>query len=76
METSTTVSNTHRTGLLLRAQDVADQLNISKSLAYRLLQQGHIPTVRFNRTVRVRLVDLETFIQQCWQGVDGFPNPE
>ena len=39
---------------LLRPNDVAEMLNISKSLAYRLLQQGQIPTVRFNRTVRVR----------------------
>ena len=53
---------------LLRPEEVAETLNISKSLAYRLLQQGQIPTVRFNRTVRVRQMDLEAYIQQCLNG--------
>ena len=56
--TPTITAGTH----LLRPVDVATALNISKSLAYRLLQSGQIPTVRFNRTVRVRLEDIEAFI--------------
>jgi len=51
------------TGALLKAIDVAKRLQISKSLAYRMMQSGEIPTVRFNRSVRVRLRDLEGFIQ-------------
>ena len=50
---------------LLRPEDVARTLNISKSLAYRLLEQGQIPTVRFNRTVRVRQADLEDYVERC-----------
>lgn len=49
---------------LLRPEEVAELLNISKSLAYRLLQQGQIPAVRFNRTVRVRKADLEAFLKR------------
>ena len=48
---------------LLRADQVAIRLNISRALAYRLMQDGEIPTVRFNRTVRVRELDLDRFIQ-------------
>jgi excisionase family DNA binding protein len=49
---------------LLRPSEVAEVLKISKGLAYRLLQQGQIPTIRFNRTVRVRQADLEAFINR------------
>ncbi len=47
---------------LLRCEDVARILNISRSLAYQLLQRGEIPTVRLGRTVRIRPKDLEEFI--------------
>ena len=48
---------------LLRANEVAKILNISRPLAYRLMQTGKIPTVHINSSVRVRLEDLEGFIQ-------------
>jgi excisionase family DNA binding protein len=50
---------------LLRASDVAVRLNISNSLAYQLLQSGAIPTIRINRSVRVRPSDLDNFIERC-----------
>ena len=53
---------------LLKAQEVAVQLNISRSLAYQLMQQGEIPTVRFRGSVRVRECDLEEYIQRSWSG--------
>lgn len=49
---------------LLRASDVAKILNISRPLAYRLMQTGKISTVRINRSVRVRLEDLERYIKE------------
>lgn len=49
---------------LLRAQDVARVLNISRSLAYRLLDTGQIPTVRIGKAVRVKPQDLEEFINR------------
>jgi len=48
----------------LRATEIAEILKISKALAYRLMAQGQINSVRFGRTVRVRLEDLEIFIQR------------
>jgi excisionase family DNA binding protein len=47
---------------LLKATDVARLLNISKALVYRLIADGQIIAVRFGKTVRVRLEDLEDFI--------------
>lgn len=49
---------------LLTAPDVARILNISKGAAYRLIQLHQIPSVRINRSVRVRPEDLEDFISQ------------
>ncbi len=47
---------------LLKAEDVAQRLNISRTAAYRLMR-GELPAVKFGgATVRVRLSDLESFI--------------
>lgn len=47
---------------LLRAEDVAKVLNVSRTQAYRLMRES-LPVVRFGgATVRVRLSDLEAFI--------------
>ena len=50
--------------VLLRPTDVARMLNISRSLAYRLLQTGAIPVVHINSAVRVKLQDLEAYVEQ------------
>jgi excisionase family DNA binding protein len=48
---------------LLRASDVARRLNISRSLAYQLMQTGEIRTVRIRgKIVRVYEPDLEQYI--------------
>jgi len=47
---------------LLKGKDVAQILNVSKAYAYHLMKHGQIPTVRMGRSVRVRRVDLEAFI--------------
>jgi excisionase family DNA binding protein len=56
---------TNEINQLLKATDVAMRLNISRSLAYQLMQSGDIPTVRISRSVRVLESDLEEFIQRC-----------
>jgi excisionase family DNA binding protein len=48
---------------LLKPNDVADLLNISRSFAYHLLQLGQIPTVKLGRSVRVRPQDLTDYIE-------------
>jgi excisionase family DNA binding protein len=51
---------------LLKIEQVATILQISRTSAYRLAQTGELPAVRFGGgTVRVRLEDLERFIERC-----------
>ena len=47
---------------LLKAPEVAVYLNISRTLAYRMMQNGEIATVRFLGSVRVQYSDLMEFI--------------
>ena len=53
---------------LLKATDIAKILNISRALAYRLIQNGEIPVIRINHAVRVSPSDLEAFISKCRVG--------
>lgn len=52
------------TGKLLKAKEVADVLQVSRSLAYQMMRRGEIPTVRVGSAVRVRRSDLEEFIKR------------
>ena len=56
---------------LLKGDDLADLLQVSRSYAYTLLRRGDIPSVRLGRAVRVRPEDVEDFIQQNVCGVHG-----
>ncbi len=47
---------------LLKASEVAYQLHVSKSFAYKLMSNGSIPTVKIFRSRRVRVEDLVKFI--------------
>ena len=49
---------------LLKPSEVAEYLNISRAMSYRLLQSGKIPVIRINRTVRVKPSDLHGFIER------------
>ena len=55
---------------LLKMKDVAKILNISKSLAYRLIQTCEIHFVRVNSAIRVRLSDLNEFIKTRFISID------
>jgi len=48
---------------LLKGNEVARLLNISRSRAYILMQTGVIPTVRIGKSRRVRPQDLNAFIE-------------
>ena len=50
---------------LLRGEDVARILNISRSFAFSLMKRGEIPTVRLGYAVRVRPEDLRLYIETC-----------
>ena len=48
---------------LLRSEEVAEILNVSKAKAYKLMAEGRLPVLRLGRSVRVRPVDLEEFVE-------------
>jgi excisionase family DNA binding protein len=48
---------------LLNATEIAHILNISRAMAYRLMQLGKIRTVSIGTAKRVRRKDLRTFIE-------------
>ena len=54
----------------LKVPEIARLLQISNALAYRLIAQGQIPSVRFGKTVRVKEEDLQKFISANTRG-DG-----
>jgi excisionase family DNA binding protein len=48
---------------LLKAAEVAEYLNISRAMAYRLMQRGLIRTVQIGSNCRVRPKDLFAYIE-------------
>jgi excisionase family DNA binding protein len=49
---------------LLKGHEVAQILNISRALAYRMMQRGDIKIVKFGKSVRVAERDLQEFINK------------
>lgn len=47
---------------LLRLEDVAERLSISRSMAWKLVANREISSIRIGRAVRIRPEDLEAFI--------------
>ena len=48
---------------LLKANEVAEILGVSRSFAYQLMRRGQITSVRIGRSIRVRPDDLDLFIK-------------
>ena len=55
---------------LLKAKQVAERLNVSRSQEFVLMRNGEITTVKFGKLVRVREEDLESFIRANLTGKD------
>jgi len=49
--------------LLLRVEEAAKRLNIGRSLAYRFIQSGELPSVKIAGARRVVASDLEEFVR-------------
>ncbi len=47
---------------LLRIEDVADRLAVSRSMTWKLIAHGQLRSVRIGRAVRVRPADLEAYV--------------
>ncbi len=48
---------------LLKPNDIAERLNVSKPQVYLMLRKGEIPVVRIGRCVRVNEEDLNQYVQ-------------
>jgi len=57
MDTTSTVAPR-----LLRLEEVADRLAISRSMAWKIIALGELRSLRIGRAVRVRQADLEAYI--------------
>lgn len=49
-------------GPLLRVEQVAERLAVSRSMAWKLVDSGELRSVRIGRSVRVHPSDLEAFL--------------
>jgi len=49
-------------GRLLRIEQIAERLSVSRSMAWKLIDSGVLRSVRIGRAVRVRPVDLEAYL--------------
>lgn len=54
----------HRTGLATPEQ-VAEFMQVSRSLVYSMMADGTIPFCRVGRLRRVRWSDVESYLQSC-----------
>jgi excisionase family DNA binding protein len=50
--------------LLLTVEEAARRLGIGRTLAWRLVQERELPSVRVGRCVRVPLRDLEAWVEE------------
>jgi excisionase family DNA binding protein len=49
--------------LLLRVDEAARRLAISRATAYRLIRHGNIPTIHIGASVRIPTVQLERWVE-------------
>lgn len=58
---------------LLKATQVAHILNISRAMAYQLIQRGEIRSVNIGTARRVRQEDLDKYIESHLTPDESFP---
>ena len=63
--------NTEIESLLLRGEEVAELLGVSRAKAYRLMSMREIPVVRFGKAVRCPRESLLSFIRENTQQPSG-----
>jgi len=52
-------------GKLLKSQEVAEKLGVSKSYVYQLISNGELPVVRLGeKAIRIRPEDLDRFLEK------------
>jgi len=49
----------------LNTEEAAKRLGITTRTLYRFMDQGRLPSYRFGRVFRLKLTDIELFIEDC-----------
>jgi excisionase family DNA binding protein len=49
-------------GCLLRIEQVAERLSVSRSMAWKIIDDGQLRSLRIGRVVRVRPQDLDAYL--------------
>lgn len=49
----------------LNTDDAAHRLGITTRTLYRFIDQGKLPAYRFGRVFRLKLIDVDEFIESC-----------
>jgi len=49
--------------LLCTVMDASSALSLSRSKVYELINTGALPTIHIGRSIRIRVADLETFVE-------------
>lgn len=49
----------------LNTEEAANRLGITTRTLYRFMDQGRLPSYRFGRVFRLKLTDIEQFIEDC-----------
>lgn len=62
--------------LMLRPDEVAELLGLSRAMVYRLLRQGELPCVRLGRAVRVPVDRLHEWVKSQAEREPVTPGPE
>lgn len=66
----------NRDRALLRVEEAAEMLGISRARAYELAASGVIPSVRIGRSRRVPVRQLEEWIEERWQEAEAARRPK
>jgi excisionase family DNA binding protein len=49
----------------LNTEEAAKRLGITTRTLYRFMDQGRLPSYRFGRVFRLKMTDIEIFIEDC-----------
>ncbi len=49
----------------LNTEEAAKRLGITTRTLYRFMDQGRLPSYRFGRVFRLKVTDIEEFIESC-----------
>ncbi len=49
----------------LNTEEAAKRLGITTRTLYRFMDQGRLPSYRFGRVFRLKMTDIEEFIEDC-----------